>query len=322
MNNYSYLCSVNKTEKITITLQYLFIMSDYFATVRQIVLSNASKDAKIKKMIDDLKCTRYEANHYYKLVMHCEGGKNDEQQRAPKSFTMGVEIECFGFRKSVVREALQAKGVLSIETGYDHNDQKKAYKLGHDGSIMGENSCEVVSPILKNLKSLKVVCDTINEHGARVNRSCGLHIHLGAEKLTLAQWVRVIKNYARIEPIIDSFMAESRRGNNNRYCKSIADAANRLTVARDFSNIEGAFGYDRYYKLNVMSFRRHKTIEFRQHQGTTDFTKIKRWAEFLTAFVSYSIENEILVEATTIDELPFLNKTQKQFFNKRKNALN
>lgn len=118
-------------------------MNDYFATIKQIVLSKGSKDAKIKKMIDDLKCTRYEANHFYQLVMHVEKGTKGEKSServARRSFTMGVEIECFGFRKSVVREALQRKGVLSIETGYDHNDQKKAYKLGHDGSIMGENS--------------------------------------------------------------------------------------------------------------------------------------------------------------------------------------
>lgn len=300
-------------------------MNDYFATIKQIVLSKGSKDAKIKKMIDDLKCTRYEANHFYALVMHVEKGTQGERSServARRSFTMGVEIECFGFRKSVVREALQRKGVLSIETGYDHNDQKKAYKLGHDGSIMGENSCEVVSPILKNLKSLKVVCDTINEHGARVNRSCGLHIHLGAESLTLDQWVRVIKNYARIEAIIDSFMAISRRGNNNGYCKSIIEAADRLSDIVSFQQIESAFRCDRYHKVNVMSFRRHKTIEFRQHQGTTDFAKIKMWAEFLTALVNYSIDHEALIEASTINDLPFLNKAQKQFFNDRKNALN
>lgn len=300
-------------------------MNDYFATIKQIVLSKGSKDSKIKKMIDDLKCTRYEANHFYQLVMHVEKGTQGErssERAARRSFTMGVEIECFGFRKSVVREALQRKGVLSIETGYDHNDQKKAYKLGHDGSIMGENSCEVVSPILKNLKSLKVVCDTINEHGARVNRSCGLHIHLGAESLTLDQWVRVIKNYARIEAIIDSFMAISRRGNNNGYCKSIVEAADRLSDICSFQQIEAAFRCDRYHKVNVMSFRRHKTIEFRQHQGTTDFAKIKMWAEFLTALVNYSIDHEALIEATTINDLPFLNKAQKQYFNNRKNILN
>ena len=297
-------------------------MNTYFATIQEIVLSKASKDAKIKRLQEDLKCTRHEANHYYQLIMHVEGDKRKELPSAPKGFTMGVEIECFGFSKSVVREALMAKGVLSIETGYDHNDQKEAYKLGYDGSINGSQACEVVSPILRNLKSLKVVCDTINEAGAQVNKSCGLHIHLGAEKFTLAQWQRIIKNYANIEAVIDSFMANSRRGNNNRYCMSIARPAMFAQDATNFAEIEEAFGNGRYYKLNVMSFRRHKTIEFRQHQGTTDFTKIKAWAEFLTAFVKYSIENETPITATTIDELPFLTAKQKAYYNSRKEQLN
>ncbi|MBO7263376.1 MAG: hypothetical protein J6U93_02500, partial [Alistipes sp.] len=66
-------------------------MTTYFSTIREIVLSKASKDAKIKKLQDDLKCSRYEANHYYQLVMHCEGGNGKDLPSAPKSFTMGIE---------------------------------------------------------------------------------------------------------------------------------------------------------------------------------------------------------------------------------------
>ena len=297
-------------------------MNTYFATIREIVLSKGSKDAKIKKLRDDLKCTRYEANHYYNLVMHCEGDKKNETPSSPKTFTIGVEIECFGFNKSVVREALMGKGVESIETGYNHDDQKTAYKLGHDGSISGSQPCEVVSPILRNLKSLKTVCEVINENGAQVNRSCGLHVHIGAAKFTIKQWARIIDNYANIEHIIDSFMANSRRGNNNRYCRSIQPCAARLYNPESFSEIEGVFGYGRYYKVNVMSYRRHKTIEFRQHQGTTDFEKIKNWVSFLTNLIKYSIENENLIHANSIDELPFLTATQKKYYNKRKQQLN
>lgn len=298
-------------------------MTTYFSTIREIVLSKASKDAKIKKLQDDLKCSRYEANHYYQLVMHCEGGKGRDLPSAPKSFTMGIEIECFGFNKSVVREALMSKGVKSIETGYDHNDQKEAYKLGYDGSINGNQPCEVVSPILRNLKSLKMVCEVINEAGAQVNKSCGMHIHFGAERFTFVQWVRIIKNYAAIEGIIDSFMAASRRGNSNGYSKSIiAVAANLPTNPRSFAEIECIFHNHRYYKVNVMSFRRHKTIEFRQHQGTTDFTKIKAWAEFLTALIKYSLTNEAIITATSIDDLPFLTAKQKAYYNNRKEQLN
>ena len=63
--------------------------------------------------------------------------------------------------------------------GYNHTDQKEAYKLGSDGSIQGNLSCEVVSPILTNFTSLKNVCGVLNRNGAEVNQSCGLHVHFG-----------------------------------------------------------------------------------------------------------------------------------------------
>ena len=295
-------------------------MNNYFATIKDIVLSvGTTKEDKIKRLQSDLKCSKYEANHYYQLVMHVEGNKPKEPTTA---FTLGVEIECFGINKMQVRSMLADKGITAFETGYDHNDQKKAYKLGHDGSIAGSQPCEVVSPILHNLASLKKVCEVINACGAQVNRSCGMHIHVGAAKFTVEQWVRIIKNYAAIEGIIDSFMAQSRRGDNNHYCKSIKDCAERLQGVSDMGGIMAAFYHDRYHKLNVMSYRNHKTIEFRQHQGTTDFTKIKAWAEFLVALIKHSMTNTEVITATTIDELPFLTAKQKAYFNDRKQQLN
>lgn len=295
-------------------------MNNYFATIKDIVLSvGTTKEDKIKRLQSDLKCSKYEATHYYQLVMHVEGTKPKEPTTA---FTLGVEIECFGINKMQVRSMLADKGITAFETGYDHNDQKKAYKLGHDGSIAGSQPCEVVSPILHNLASLKKVCEVINACGAQVNRSCGMHIHVGAAKFTVEQWVRIIKNYAAIEGIIDSFMAQSRRGDNNHYCKSIKGCAERLQGVSDMGGIMAAFYHDRYHKLNVMSYRNHKTIEFRQHQGTTDFTKIKAWAEFLVALIKHSMTNTEVITATTIDELPFLTAKQKAYFNDRKQQLN
>ena len=54
----------------------------------------------------------------------------------------------------------------------------------------------------------------------------------------------------------------------------------------------------------------------------TDFEKIKNWVSFLTNLIKYSIENENLIHANSIDELPFLTATQKKYYNKRKQQLN
>jgi len=196
--------------------------------------------------------------------------------------------------------------------------------LGYDGSINGPLPCEVVSPVLKSLKSLKEVCEVITEAGAKVNRSCGLHVHFGASKFTPEQWARIIKNYAAIEEVIDSFMPISRRSDNNHYCKPMWSASNfldRCFGPMTMNKIFGSVECNRYHKVNPMAYTGHKTIEFRQHSGTTDYKKIKNWIDFLTAFLTWTLKHEEIMTARSIDELPFLNDAQKQYYNNRKNEL-
>lgn len=303
-------------------------MSQFFDTLKAIALSNMSQSAKIKEMQKVCPMTASAARNQIETIIFMNKGCAATTYTATTAqrlrFTMGVEIECFNINKDAVINTLRAKRVKAIETGYNHTDYKDTYKLGYDGSISGQQSCEVVSPILNNLNSLKKVCEVINEAGAQVNKSCGLHVHFGAKDFTIAQWVRIIRNYAAIESIIDSFMPMSRRGNNNGYCKSINVAAQRLVASNptDMYDIREAFRGDRYYKVNVMAYSSHKTIEFRHHSGTTDFKKIENWINFLRNLIEYSINNETIISANSIDEIPFLTAAQKTYFNNRKSELN
>lgn len=297
-------------------------MANYFDKVRTIVLDKGTKKSKIDRLQKECNCTAYEAETFYnslfaELTLMRAAGKIEGKLR----FTIGVEIECYNLDKERVIRAIEARGLQAYETGYDHNDSKTHYKLGYDGSINGPLPCEVVSPVLKSLKSLKEVCEVITEAGAKVNRSCGLHVHFGASKFTFEQWRRIILNYAAIEGVIDSFMPESRRGNNNRYCKSTYEPSFNVRYYNDFRGLQTAFHHDRYYKVNLMAYNTHKTIEFRQHSGTTDYKKIKNWIDFLTAFLTWTLKHEEIMTARSIDELPFLNDAQKQYYNNRKNEL-
>eukprot|EP00471_Norrisiella_sphaerica_P007872 CAMPEP_0184495320 /NCGR_PEP_ID=MMETSP0113_2-20130426/30962_1 /TAXON_ID=91329 /ORGANISM="Norrisiella sphaerica, Strain BC52" /LENGTH=175 /DNA_ID=CAMNT_0026881461 /DNA_START=842 /DNA_END=1366 /DNA_ORIENTATION=- len=42
----------------------------------------------------------------------------------------------------------------------------------------------------------------------------------------------------------------------------------------------------RYFKLNLHAFRRHGTLEFRQHSATTNYMKVGYWIRLLVAFVN------------------------------------
>lgn len=328
MKHYALLCTHNDTASVTletkINLLTFYIMSQFFDTLKTIALSNKPQSVKVKEMQKATGMTAAAARQQIATIvfMNQSASRAERANNASLRFTIGVEIECYNLNKSAVLAALRAESVNAIETGYNHTDYTDTYKLGYDGSISGSNGCEVVSPILRNLSSLKKVCKVINEAGAKVNKSCGLHIHFGAKDFTIAQWIRIIRNYAALEEIIDSFMPASRRGSNNGFCKSIVNAANYVSGALTMTDIQAAFRRDRYHKVNVMAYNGHKTIEFRHHSGTTDFTKIEMWINFLRGLLEYSINNEAIISASSIDEIPFLTNAQKSYFNNRKSELN
>jgi hypothetical protein len=79
---------------------------------------------------------------------------------------------------------------------------------------------------------------------------------------------------------------------------------------------------NRYYKINPISYLRHGTIEFRQHQGSTSYEKISKWIEFCVKLVDWSRENRLTDYVRTIDEIPFLNAAEKRYFKARKEQFN
>ena len=244
--------------------------------------------------------------------------------RAKRSelFTFGVEIECFVAQSSIQATAANNNLPYHYES-YNHRDNEVYYKFVSDASVQGmPDPIECVSPVLKGkkgLESLEVCCKSLNEANARVNKSCGLHVHIGAADLTGEQYANVFVNYKMLESVIDTFMAQSRRGNNSRWAKSLRsyDLENCHTA----QDVRLTLRSDRYHKVNCESFARHQTIEFRQHQGSTDYKKISMWVSFCAKLVAFSKTTRLSQEIDSVDEIPFLNATEKRFFNSRVEAL-
>ena len=236
--------------------------------------------------------------------------------------TFGVEIECYGVIRQFLIEQGTAKGLQVQSEGYNHEDNRHYFKIVSDSSISGENSNEVVSPILKGKKgmnSVQAMCNALAAVDAKVNRSCGLHVHIGAANMSEEHYCRLVRNYQKIEKVIDSFMPTSRRENNSRWCHTLQGIDfSGCTTKRDIAR---AMNYDRYYKVNAIAYERHKTIEFRQHSGTTDYEKISNWILFLAKLVEFSYKKEI-TECNSIEEIPFLKESEKQYFINRRSALN
>ncbi len=232
--------------------------------------------------------------------------------------TFGVEIECI-VRRQRIEQAAALNGVDILYEHYNHDDGKVYYKFVTDSSVRADNSAdrgdeiECVSPVLNyaadGLESLKKTCKALNEAGAKVNKSTGLHVHIGAQDLDGESIVRVYKNYQMLEDLIDSFMAPSRRA--SQWCASIRNF--NFDTCHDADSVCSKMG-GRYYKVNPVAYRRHRTIEFRQHQGSTSYEKISMWVAFCAKLVAYSKGHTIESPVTNINQVPFLSTKEKRFF--------
>ena len=242
-------------------------------------------------------------------------------------FTFGVEIECITQWGRLQDEIANKEVPLQANVrfgAYTHRDSDTGYKFVTDGSLSASRiedgrGIECVSPVLRGKKgfdSLKNTCAALVDAGAKVNKSCGLHVHIGANGLTGEQYVNVFRNYQKLENVIDSFMAKSRRASHAFYAKSL--------MYYDFSSCHDWYDVnrklnDRYFKVNPESYERHHTIEFRQHQGSTNFLKIEMWVKFCAKLVNWSKDNVLSDVVRDIDDVPFLNNTEKAFFKSRIN---
>lgn len=202
----------------------------------------------------------------------------------------GIEIECKGITMEAALAAIQAVGVGCNIENYNHQ-VSSAWKIVTDASVSG--GFEVVSPILsgnEGLAEVQKVSDALVNAGATVEKDCGFHVHVDARDLNGLTIANILVRYAKYEAQIDAFMPKSRRENNNRFCASVVGLASRFqNLGMDASNrsVAGMVS-NRYYKLNLCSFVRHGTVEFRQHSGTVEARKMIPWILFCVNFVETS----------------------------------
>ena len=281
--------------------------------VNEILKSDLNAEAKRIELIK-LGITPYEAQCMATLVIA-------DTPTSTFTYTFGVEIECYNFTRPSLINAAHAKGLRVASEGYNHIDNRHYYKIVSDASLTGENTQEVVSPVLRSedgLGSLKTLCESLSRVDAKVNKSCGLHVHIGARDLTNEEYCNIFVNYMYLEEAINSFLAPSRRDSNSRWCKSLKNHKMAIINSRTKNEIRSALEYDRYHRVNAEAYNRHGTVEFRQHQGTVNFEKISHWVTFLGKLVEYSKSNRLTRDITRIEDIPFLTEDEKRYFINRR----
>ena len=209
----------------------------------------------------------------------------------------GVELECFiPDNDSDIISEVRSHGVEMTHTGYNH-DTVSYWKSLYDSSIRpdyGFIQKEYVSPPLegdKGLKDLCVVCDVIKKNNGRTNYSTGTHIHLDASDLAPQDLAKIIYFYGKFESQFDALFGDTRKASRNRFCKSVRRFVNycKYSGFEYFSNIGRLERVmkTRYVKVNVYSYLKHGTIEFRQHDGTLDGQDLTMWIKLCTRVVDF-----------------------------------
>jgi biotin operon repressor len=203
----------------------------------------------------------------------------------------GVEIEFKGLDRTDAERALRNAGINVQIEGYNH-DTRSHWKIVSDGSV--SDGWELVSPPLSGnagLEEVRTAANAMVAAGAYVDRECGLHVHVDANDLSAATIVNLTKRYATHENEINKLIPSFRHSCS--WAKSMEPVSTMVSdYLRSFPNATTRQVCERqpgrYYKLNLEAYLRHGTVEFRQHSGTCDGTKIANWVVFCVTFVEDS----------------------------------
>lgn len=234
-----------------------------------------------------------------------------------KNQRFGIEIEMTGLTRKEASEIIALHfSSLSIHEGggydtYSVSDQHgRKWKIVSDASITPQRGSrsttnreymvEMVSPICKydDIEDIQEIVRKLRTEGhAKVNQSCGIHIHVDASPHD-ARSLRNITNimYSKEDLIYKALQIDVRR--EHRYCKKVDESfIEKLNERKpkDIRQVENIWyngnvyrshtHYDlsRYHALNLHSVFSKGTIEFRLFNGTLHAGKIKSYIQFCLA---------------------------------------
>jgi hypothetical protein len=201
--------------------------------------------------------------------------------------TFGVEIECV-----VPAAALRARNwsvgsyhrgrLIPGHGGWNvQSDGSITKNPGHGCGCVCEECCglitvEVVSPKLQGeagLASLRAVVAELVAMGARTNKSCGLHVHVGCPA-DLGFIRRLVCLTANVEKGIYA-VTGTRRRENGSWCGSVKESHKPFGESGTRAALSLAAS-SRYHLLNLAPLvaGTRQAVEFRAFEGTTDVNRI------------------------------------------------
>ncbi len=245
-----------------------------------------------------------------------------KQQEAIKSFRFGVEIETIGVsREKLARGMAKALGLVDSAVSHEGGTYDKwivtctdgrKWTLMSDASLStGYSGAEIVTPILTyaDMEMLQVVIRSARASGARVDESCGVHVHVESLKFAPADLERLAKLVYQQEDLlvqalgvrpsrlakwckkVDENFMNRLRSERSRDQRGLADLWYAANVDTNGNARSAHYHGSRYHGLNMHSVFYRGTIEFRYFEGTLHAGEIKSYVQLCLALAARATES-------------------------------
>lgn len=248
-----------------------------------------------------------------------------------KNQKFGVEVEMTGITREkaakIVAETLDTAPSYPNSTCYktrtiiDQTD--RTWKVMRDSSITpirNDGTCddpdeyrvEFVTPPLEynDIELLQNIIRKLRKNGAKVNSSCGIHIHVDGANHTSKSLRRLINFMtSRQDLIYEALEIEDRA---KRWCQKLnAALLDELKKDKDISKDKAEqiwyssandgyndginyehYNHTRYHGVNLHSYFSKGTVEFRLFNSTLHAGKVKAYIQFCLAVSAWAITSQ------------------------------
>ena len=242
-----------------------------------------------------------------------------------RDIRFGIEIETAEIDLADAAAAIQSVvgGTINRWNGTVTLDDGRVWNAVYDGSITSNNGrhAEVVSPILRyeDMDDLQNIVRALRRAGARVNSSCGIHIHVdaggsrgrhgrnvGAFSHGGKDAAKTIRNLVRLchkndELIGAALGIDSDR--RSRWCRPVStdlvediSADRNLTLDRlnvrwyGHQNLRPRhYDASRYAGLNLHNVWYRGTVEYRWFEATLHAGKVKAYVQFVLCLTAKAV---------------------------------
>ena len=248
-----------------------------------------------------------------------------------RSQSYGLEVEMTGLTRAAAAktiagyfgtEAVHVGGYYDTYTVRDH--QNRQWKLMSDASIRCEGrngiaasnqySVEMVSPICQyeDIETIQEIVRSLRKAHARVNSSCGIHVHINAAPHTPKTLRNIVNIMASKEDLL--YKALQIKVERERYCSKtntrFLDDLNRRrpTTMEELNSLwyngrdrsHDHYDDSRYRGLNLHSVFNKGTIEYRLFNSTLHAGEVKSYLQICLAISHQALTQQRASPARTL----------------------